>query len=206
MKKLRNEGESKMEPLEWPDGRRRCFWANPKNERYVRYHDEEWGRSVHDDGKLFEMLLLECFQAGLSWECVLNKREGFRRAFAGFNLERVGAFTEEDVERLMRDTAIIRHRRKIEAAVGNARVFRDIQRECGSFDCYLWQWTEGKVVHECGPTTSPLSDALAKDLKKRGMKFVGSTTIYSYLQAVGVIESHEPGCFLSDSCLSGGGA
>ncbi|WP_286821492.1 DNA-3-methyladenine glycosylase I [Mitsuokella sp. UBA4253] len=195
-----------MEPLEWPDGRRRCFWANPKNERYVRYHDEEWGRSVHDDGKLFEMLLLECFQAGLSWECVLNKREGFRRAFAGFNLERVGAFTEEDVERLMRDTAIIRHRRKIEAAVGNARVFRDIQRECGSFDCYLWQWTEGKVVHECGPTTSPLSDALAKDLKKRGMKFVGSTTIYSYLQAVGVIESHEPGCFLSDSCLSGGGA
>ena len=206
MKKLRNEGESKMEPLEWPDGRRRCFWANPKNERYVRYHDEEWGRSVHDDGKLFEMLLLECFQAGLSWECVLNKREGFRRAFAGFNLERVGAFTEEDVERLMRDPAIIRHRRKIEAAVGNARVFRDIQRECGSFDCYLWQWTEGKVVHECGPTTSPLSDALAKDLKKRGMKFVGSTTIYSYLQAVGVIESHEPGCFLSDSCLSGGGA
>ena len=137
---------------------------------------------------------------------MLNKREGFRRAFAGFNLERVGAFTEEDVERLMRDTAIIRHRRKIEAAVGNARVFRDIQRECGSFDCYLWQWTEGKVVHECGPTTSPLSDALAKDLKKRGMKFVGSTTIYSYLQAVGVIESHEPGCFLSGSCLSGGGA
>lgn len=107
-----------------------------------------------------------------------------------------------DVERLMQDDAIIRHRRKIEAAVGNARVFREIQREYGSFDCYLWRWTKGKTVHEWGLTTSPLSDALAKDLKKRGMKFVGSTTIYSYLQAVGVIESHEPGCFLSRTCLS----
>lgn len=191
-----------MEHLSWPDGRQRCFWANPKNERYVCYHDEEWGRPVHDDGKLFEMLLLECFQAGLSWECVLNKREGFRRAFADFHLEKVCAFTAMDVERLMQDDAIIRHRRKIEAAVGNARVFREIQREYGSFDCYLWRWTEGKTVHECGLTTSPLSDALAKDLKKRGMKFVGSTTICSYLQAVGVIESHEPGCFLSGTCLS----
>ena len=165
----------------------------------MRYHDEEWGRPVHDDGKLFEMLLLECFQAGLSWECVLNKREGFRRAFAGFDLEKVCAFTPEDVERLMQDASIIRHRRKIEAAVGNARVFRCIQQEFGSFARYLWQWTEGKVLHEYGLTTSPLSDALSKDLKKRGMRFVGSTTIYSYLQAVGVIESHEPDCFLSGS-------
>ena len=149
--------------------------------------------------KLFELLLLECFQAGLSWECVLNKREGFRRAFAGFDLEKVCAFTEEDVERLMQDAAIIRHRRKIEAAIGNARVFREIQREFGSFARYLWQWTEGEVLHEYGRTTSPLSDALSKDLKKRGMRFVGSTTIYSYLQAVGVIESHESDCFLSGS-------
>lgn len=186
-----------MGKFEWPDGRQRCFWANPKNERYVRYHDEEWGRPVHDDGKLFELLLLECFQAGLSWECVLNKREGFRRAFAGFDLEKVCAFTPEDVERLMQDASIIRHRRKIEAAVGNARVFNCIQQEFGSFARYLWQWTEGKVLHEYGLTTSPLSDALSKDLKKRGMRFVGSTTIYSYLQAVGVIESHEPDCFLS---------
>ena len=185
-----------MENLEWPDGKRRCFWANPKNERYVRYHDEEWGRPVHDDSKLFEMLLLECFQAGLSWECILNKREGFRRAFAGFNLEKVCAFTAEDVERLMQDDAIIRHRRKIEAAIGNARVFRAIQQEFGSFDRYLWQWTENQSLREYGRTTSPVSDALSKDLKKRGMKFVGSTTLYSYLQAVGVIESHEPGCFL----------
>ena len=186
-----------MENLAWPDGKRRCFWANPKNERYVRYHDEEWGRPVHDDGKLFEMLLLECFQAGLSWECILNKREGFRQAFAGFDLERVCAFTEEDVERLIQEDAIIRHRRKIEAAVQNARVFREIQKEFGSFARYLWQWTEGEIVHEYGRTSSPLSDALTKDLKKRGMKFVGATTIYSYLQAVGVIESHEPDCFLS---------
>lgn len=185
-----------MENLEWPDGKHRCFWANPKNERYVRYHDEEWGRPVHDDGKLFEMLLLECFQAGLSWECILNKREGFRRAFAGFNLEKVCAFTAEDVERLMQDAAIIRHRRKIEAAIQNARVFRAIQQEFGSFDRYLWQWTGNQSLREYGRTTSPVSDALSKDLKKRGMKFVGSTTLYSYLQAVGVIESHEPGCFL----------
>lgn len=188
-----------MEKTEWPDGKCRCFWANPKNERYVRYHDEEWGRPVHDDGKLFELLLLECFQAGLSWECVLNKREGFRRAFAGFDLEKVCAFTSEDVEGLMQDASIIRHRRKIEAAIGNARVFNCIQQEFGSFARYLWQWTEGKVLHEYGLTTSPLSDALSKDLKKRGMRFVGSTTIYSYLQAVGVIESHEPDRFLSGS-------
>ena len=185
-----------MENLEWPDGKRRCFWANPKNERYVRYHDEEWGRPVHDDGKLFEMLLLECFQAGLSWECILNKREGFRRAFAGFELEKVCAFTAEDVERLMQDDAIIRHRRKIEAAIGNARGFRAIQQEFGSFDRYLWRWTENQSLREYGRTTSPISDALSKDLKKRGMKFVGSTTLYSYLQAVGIIEAHEPGCFL----------
>ena len=133
---------------------------------------------------------------------MLNKREGFRRAFADFHLKKVCAFTAMDVERLMQDDAIIRHRRKIEAAVGNARVFREIQREYGSFDCYLWRWTKGKTVHEWGLTTSPLSDALAKDLNKRGMKFVGLTTIYSYLQAVGVIESHEPGCFLSRTCLS----
>ncbi|WP_436970270.1 DNA-3-methyladenine glycosylase I [Mitsuokella multacida] len=188
-----------MTKMIWPDGKCRCFWANPKNECYVRYHDEEWGRPVHDDGKLFEMLLLECFQAGLSWECVLNKREGFRRAFAGFDLEKVCAFTPEDVERLMQDASIIRHRRKIEAAIGNARVFHCIQQEFGSFARYLWQWTEGKVLHEYGLTTSPLSDALSKDLKKRGMRFVGSTTIYSYLQAVGVIEPHEPDCFLSGS-------
>ena len=182
--------------MEWEDGKKRCFWANPKNERYVRYHDEEWGRPVHDDGKLFEMLLLECFQAGLSWECILNKRDAFRRDFEGFDVQKVSAFTAADVDRLMQDPGIIRHRRKIEAAVSNAVVFRKIQAEYGSFDAWLWHWTKGEIIYECGPTTSPLSDAVAKDLKKRGMRFVGSTTIYSYLQSVGVINSHEKGCWL----------
>ncbi|MFV0636835.1 DNA-3-methyladenine glycosylase I [Mitsuokella sp. WILCCON 0060] len=180
----------------WQDGKERCFWANPKNERYVRYHDEEWGVPVHDDKKLFELLLLECFQAGLSWECVLNKREGFRQAFAGFDLDKVCDFTEEDVDQLAANPAIIRHRRKIEAAIGNARVFRKIAEEYGSFSKYLWQWTDGKVIYDHVSTTSSISDALSKDLKKRGMKFVGSTTIQSYLQAAGLINAHLPECFL----------
>ena len=173
---------------------KRCGWVKMNNPLYVAYHDEEWGQPVHDDGKLFELLLLECFQAGLSWECVLNKREGFRRAFAGFDLEKVCAFTEEDVERLMQDAAIIRHRRKIEAAIGNARVFHCIQQEFGSFDCYLWHWTGGSVVFETGKVSSNLSDAVSRDLKKRGMKFVGSTVIYSYLQAIGVLNAHGKEC------------
>ena len=180
----------------WEDGKTRCFWANPKNERYVRYHDEEWGRPVHDDKKLFELLLLECFQAGLSWECVLNKRDGFRQAFADFDLDKVCDFTEEDVDRLATNPEIIRHRRKIEAAIGNARAFRKIAEEYGSFAKYLWQWTDDKVIYDHVNTTSPLSDAISKDLKKRGMKFVGSTTIQSYLQAAGIINAHLPECFL----------
>lgn len=182
--------------ISWQDGKTRCFWANPKNERYVRYHDEEWGRPVHDDQKFFELLLLECFQAGLSWECVLNKREGFRQAFADFDLDKVCDFTEADVDRLVENPEIIRHRRKIEAAINNARIFRKMVQEYGSFAQYLWQWTEGKVIYDCVNTTSPLSDALSKDLKKRGMKFVGSTTIQSYLQAAGLINAHQPDCFL----------
>ena len=180
----------------WQDGKTRCFWANPKNERYVRYHDEEWGRPVHDDQKLFELLLLECFQAGLSWECVLNKREGFRRAFADFDLDGVCAFKEADIERLVKDPEIIRHRRKIEAAVNNARIFREIEQEYGSFSDYLWHWTDGKIIYDPVSTTSPLSDNVSKDLKKRGMKFVGSTTIQSYLQSVGIINAHQPDCYL----------
>ena len=140
--------------MEWKDGKIRCRWANPGNERYIHYHDHEWGVPVHDDRKLFEMLVLEGFQAGLSWECVLNKREAFSRAFDGFDLE------------------------------------------YGSFSEYLWGWTGGRVVCEKGRTSSPLSDAISADLKKRGMKFVGTTIIYAYLQAVGVIWAHEDGCFM----------
>ena len=182
--------------MEWSDGKKRCCWANPKNERYIRYHDEEWGVPVHDDGKLFEMLVLECFQAGLSWECVLNKREAFREAFDGFDLEAVCAYGEDKVEALIHDPGIIRNRLKIQAAVTNARAFREIQGEYGSFSEYLWHWTDGKVVYETGLTYSELSDRISKDLKKRGMKFVGTTVVYAYLQAVGVIYSHDGGCFL----------
>jgi DNA-3-methyladenine glycosylase I len=182
--------------MEWADGKTRCFWANPKNERYIRYHDVEWGVPVRDDHKLFEMLILECFQAGLSWECVLNKRDGFREAFDDFDLDAVCAYDEAKLEALRNNPAIIRNRLKIHAAVTNAQAFRKIQQEYGSFSAYLWHWTDGRVIYETGQTHSPLSDQISKDLKNRGMKFVGTTVIYAYLQAVGVIYSHDGDCFL----------
>ena len=184
--------------MEWSDGKTRCRWANPKNERYIRYHDEEWGVPVYDDRKLFEMLILECFQAGLSWECVLNKRDAFREAFDGFDLEKVCSYTDDKLEELRSNPGIIRNRLKIQAVVTNARAFRELQKEYGSFFSYLWRWTDGKVVYEVGQTSSELSVRISKDLKKRGMKFVGTTVIYAYLQAVGVIYSHEDGCFLAN--------
>ena len=183
--------------MEWADGKVRCRWANPKNERYIRYHDDEWGVPVHDDRKLFEMLILECFQAGLSWECVLNKRDAFREAFDGFDLEKVCAYDAGKLEELASNPGIIRNRLKIHSAVTNAQVFRAVQQEYGSFSTYLWHFTDGKIVYENTRTSSPLSDALSKDLNKRGMKFVGTTVMYAYLQAVGIINAHEDGCFLA---------
>lgn len=183
--------------MQCADHKKRCAWANPKNALYLQYHDKEWGQPVHDDHRLFEMLILESFQAGLAWECVLNKREAFRRAFDGFDLEKVCAYDEEKLESLRADAAIIRNRLKINAAVKNARVFRDIAAEYGSFADYLWGFTEGQVIYESDKVSSPLSDEISKDLKRRGMTFVGTTIIYSYLQAVGVIYSHEDGCFLA---------
>lgn len=190
--------------MEWADGKQRCWWANPNNEAYVRYHDEEWGVPVRDDRMLFEMLILEGFQAGLSWECVLNKRAAFRRAFDNFDAQAVSAYDSEKLAVLQSDAGIIRNRLKIRAAVGNARAFLAIQQEFGSFASYLWGWTDGQAVHETGLASSPLSDAVSKDLKKRGMKFVGTTIIYAYLQAVGVICSHEEGCFLAHGAGPGG--
>lgn len=187
---------SEIQPPTWNDGKLRCLWANPKNALYIHYHDHEWGVPVHDDHRLFEMLVLESFQAGLSWECVLNKRESFREAFDGFDLERVCAYGEEKLEELADNPAIIRNRRKIRAAVENARVFRDIQRERGTFSAYLWDFTGGGVIRETGKTRSELSDAVSKDLRSRGMTFVGTTIIYAYLQAVGVIDSHDRECFM----------
>ena len=182
--------------MEWIDHKTRCHWANPKNALYVAYHDEEWGRPVHEDGKLFEMLFLESFQAGLSWETILNRREHFRKGFDGFDAEKISRYGETDVERLMGDAGIIRNRLKIRAAIGNAKVFLMIQKEWGTFDAYLWHFTKGETIHEIGKTASELSDAVSKDLKKRGMKYVGTTIIYAYLQAVGVVEGHEEECFL----------
>lgn len=180
----------------YKDGKNRCFWANPKNERYIRYHDEEWGQPVYEDGKLFAMLLLESFQAGLSWECVLNKREAFREAFDQFDLEKICAYKEDKVEELMQNEGIIRNRRKITATIKNAQIFKEIQNEYGSFSDYLWGHTKNEIIYENDRTTSELSDTISADLYKRGMRFVGSTIVYSYLQAVGVIYSHEEGCFL----------
>lgn len=182
--------------MQYTDHKMRCMWANPNNELYIKYHDEEWGQPVHDDHRLFEMLILESFQAGLSWECVLNKREAFRKAFDGFDLEKVCKYDEEKMETLRQDAGIIRNRRKIKASVDNARVFKKIKEEYGSFDKYLWGYTQGRIIYENDKTSSPLSDAISRDLKKRGMTFVGTTIIYAYLQAVGVINSHENGCYL----------
>ena len=149
--------------MEWKDGKRRCSWANPKDELYVRYHDEEWGVPIRDDSKLFEMLILECFQAGLSWECVLNKREAFREAFDGFDLEKVCAYDSKKLESLKENSGIIRNGLKIDASLINAKVFRSIQKEFGSFSTYLWSWSGGKIINENGLTSSPLSDAISND-------------------------------------------
>lgn len=174
----------------------RCGWCNPNNPLYVQYHDEEWGAPHHDDGALFELLILESFQAGLSWETILNKRESFRAAFDGFDPKKVAAYGEEKTAALLADKSIVRNRRKIAAAIANAGVFLRIQAEWGSFDRYLWHFTGGKTLRETGQTRSPLSDQVSADLKARGMSFVGTTIVYSYLQAAGIIDSHEEGCFL----------
>jgi DNA-3-methyladenine glycosylase I len=162
----------------------------------IRYHDEEWGKPEHDDRKLAEMLVLEGFQAGLSWAVVLNKRENFRRAFAGFDPEKIAAFGEQDVLRLLNDPGIVRNRRKIEGVIGNMRVFLDIQAEFGSFDRYLWGFAPDAPIigGQELVCSSPLSDAVSKDMIKRGMRFVGTVTVYSYLQSVGIVNDHDPLC------------
>ena len=159
--------------MKYNDGKDRCSWANPKNPIYIDYHDKEWGVPVYDDHKLFEMLILESFQAGLSWECVLNKREAFREAFDDFDVYKVSAYDEEKQAQLKENKGIIRNQRKISAAVSNATIFMKIQEEYGTFSEYLWKFTDHEIIHETGKTSSELSDQISKDLKKRGMKFVG---------------------------------
>ena len=174
----------------------RCKWCNLKNELYVKYHDEEWGRLNLDDKYLFEMLILESFQAGLSWECVLNKRESFRQAFDNFNIDKIINYSDEKIQKLLQNKDIIRNRLKINATINNSKIFKDIQEQYGTFSKYLETFTNNEVIYEIGKTTSNLSDNISKDLQKRGMKFVGSTIIYSFLQAIGVIYSHDEGCYL----------
>ena len=174
----------------------RCKWCNLKNPLYVEYHDSEWGVPQYDDSKLFELLLLEPFQAGLAWETVLKKRENFRKAFDHFDPEKISRYTQEKIDSLLADPGIIRNRRKIEAAVRNAAVYLQIVEQWGSFSRYIWHFTDGKVIRETDKTSSSLSDAVTEDLQSRGMRFVGTTIIYSYLQAIGVIDSHDEDCFL----------
>lgn len=175
---------------------KRCKWCNLNNPLYVKYHDEEWGKLNTDEHYLFEMLILESFQAGLSWQCVLNKRAAFQKAYDDFDMDKIIHYTDEKIKELQNNKDIIRNKLKIKASISNARIFKELQKEYGSFYSYLCTFTHGQIIYETGYTTSELSDEISKDLKKRGMKFVGSTIIYSYLQAIGVINSHEEECFL----------
>lgn len=176
--------------------KKRCAWCNLKNQKYVEYHDNEWGVANFDDKYLFEMLILESFQAGLSWECVLNKRDSFRQAYNNFDLEKVCNYNEKKKQELISNAEIIRNKLKVNASVNNAKIFRDIKNEFGTFYNYLKTFTNGETYYEVGLTSSELSDKISKDLKKRGMKFVGTTIIYSYLQAIGIINSHDKDCFM----------
>ena len=177
--------------------KKRCFWLNENNDIYVEYHDKEWGVPVYNDEKLFEMLVLESFQAGLSWETILNKRESFRKAFDNFDVEKVSKYDLEKVNDLLLNSDIVRNRLKIQSAINNAKVFIEIQKDYESFSNYIWSFTNKKIIYENDKTSSSLSDEISLNLKKRGMKFVGTTIIYSYLQAIGVIYSHDDDCFLA---------
>ena len=169
-----------------------------KNLIYIKYHDEEWGTPCHDDKLLYELLILESFQAGLSWECILNKRENFRQAYDNFNIDKVIKYDDEKIKTLLENQGIIRNKLRIKASIKNSIIFKQIQKEFGSFDKYIWAFSDNKIIYEgCEiRTSSPLSDKISKDLKKRGMTFVGTTIIYSYLQAIGVINAHTKDCFL----------
>lgn len=173
-----------------------CSWLNENNPLYVDYHDNEWCKPKYDDHELFELLILESFQAGLSWECVLNKREAFRSSFDSFDIIKVSNYKEDKINELLENKDIIRNRLKIQAAIKNAKVFLNIQKEYKTFSNYIWGFTNNKIIYETDKTSSELSDKISNDLKKRGMKFVGTTIIYSYLQAIGILYSHDKNCHM----------
>lgn len=180
---------------------KRCPWPSNDDPLMLAYHDKEWGKPVHNDQKIFEFLILEAFQAGLSWQIILRKRENFRKAFRGFDPRKVARFSAKDRARLMRDAGIVRNRAKIKAAVENARLFLGIQKEFGSFSKYMWSWVKGKpIVHKIRtvkdyPVVIPEAEIWAKDLKKRGFKFLGPTVVYAHMQAVGMVNDHAVHCF-----------
>ena len=174
----------------------RCKWCNLNNPKYIDYHDNEWGVLNLDDTYLLEMLILEMFQAGLSWECVLNKREAFRRAYDDFDIDKIRNYTEDKIKELEENKDIIRNKLKIKASINNTKIFKNIKEEYGSFKKYLLTFTNNKIYYEINMASSELSDNLSKDLRKRGMTFVGTTIIYSYLQAIGIIYSHDRDCYL----------
>ena len=184
----------------------RCRWAEGVSLDYIRYHDEEWGVPVRDDRTQFEFLVLEGAQAGLSWSTILNKREGYRQAFADFDPEKVARFTRRRIEKLLLDPSIVRNRLKVESTVTNARAFLKVQQEFGSFCDYIWGFVDGTPIQNSFvkdaevPATSPESDALSKDLKKRGFKFVGSTIVYAHMQATGLVNDHVTACFRHEEC------
>ena len=174
----------------------RCKWCNLNNPKYIDYHDNEWGVLNLDDTYLLEMLILEMFQAGLSWECVLNKREAFRAAYDDFDIDKICNYTEDKIKKLEENKDIIRNKLKIKASINNAKIFKNIKEEYGSFSAYLLIFKDNKIYLEIDKTSSDLSDRISKDLRRRGMKFVGSMIIYSYLEAVGIIYSHGRECYL----------
>ena len=190
-----------------PASSKRCPWALSGNELYIHYHDTEWGVPVFDEQKQFEFLVLEGAQAGLSWSTILNKREGYRKAFANFDIEKVSRYGKRDVTRLMNDAGIVRNRLKIESAIGNARALLDFKDKHGDFVNHLWSFVDGKpIVYKRKapgdiPATTPESDRLSKDLKKHGFKFVGSTIIYAHMQATGMVNDHLTSCFRHKECL-----
>ena len=177
---------------------KRCFWVDENSQIYKDYHDNEWGVPKYDDRELFEMLILESFQAGLSWLTILKKRDAFRKAFDNFDVKKVANYDENKVNELLQNEGIIRSRNKINSAISNAKIFIRIQKEYGSFSKYIWGFTDGKIIknkNDKFEVSTPLSDKISKDLKKRGMKYVGTVIIYSYLQSIGIVNDHETKCF-----------
>lgn len=174
----------------------RCRWCNINNKKYIEYHDNEWCKLNLNDNYLFEMLLLESFQAGLSWECILNKRESFRECYDNFNIDKICNYDDNKINELLNNKNIIRNKLKIKASINNAKIFKKIQKEYKSFHNYLKSFTNDKIIYEIDKTHNELSDLISKDLIKKGMKFVGTTIIYSYLQAIGIIYSHDKECYL----------